>query len=61
MILGIGFLQSMVRPLQVSVGKTVNMNEYVEMTILVSSDVTFVLRMFLDGEKIEYIEKIKNA
>ena len=51
----------MVRLLQVSVGKIVNMNEYVEMTILVSSDVTFVLRMFLDGEKIEYIEKIKNA
>ena len=51
----------MVRLLQVSVGKTVNMNEYVEMTILVSSDVTFVLRMFLDGEKIEYIKKIKNA
>jgi len=61
MILGIDFLQSMVRLLQVSVGKIVNMNEYVEMTILVSSDVTFVLRMFLDGEKIEYIEKIKNA
>ena len=40
----------------VSVGKTVNMNEYVKMTILVSSDVTFVLRMFLDGEKIEYIK-----
>ena len=61
MIHGIDFLQSMVRLLRVSVGKTVNMNEYVEMTILVSSDVTFVLRMFLDGEKIEYIEKIKNA
>ena len=61
MIHGIDFLQSMVRLLQVSVGKTVNMNEYVEMTILVSSDVTFALRMFLDGEKIEYIEKIKNA
>ena len=61
MIHGIDFLQSMVRLLQVSVGKIVNMNEYVEITILVSSDVTFVLRMFLDGEKIEYIEKIKNA
>ena len=45
----------------VSVGKTVNTNEYVKMTTLANLDVTFVLRMFLDGEKIEYIEKIENA
>ena len=45
----------------VSVGKTVNMNEYVVEIIIVNLDVTFVLRMFLDGEKIEYIKKIENA
>jgi len=51
----------MVRLLRVSVGKTVNMNECVEMTILVNLDVTFVLKKYIDGEQSEYIEKNKNA
>ena len=56
MIHGIDFLQSMVRLSQVSVGKIVNMNEYVEMTILVSLDVTSVPKKFLDGERNEFME-----
>ena len=56
MILGIDFLQSMVRLLQVSVGKTVNMNESVRVTILVNLDVTFVPKKFLDGERNEFME-----
>ena len=56
MIIGIDFLQSRVRLLQVSVGKTVNMNEYVEMTILVNLDVTSAPKKFLDGERNEFME-----
>ena len=56
MTLGIELSINMSMRGHLSVGKTVNMNEYVEMTILVNLDVTSALKKFLDGERNEFME-----